>query len=310
MVIKFLKSTYSKFTTALRKARSLLSEKIHSLFRGKIDGDMLDQLEQLLYEADFGVKTAQELTQMVKEIHRVHPSYTTEEYIKALQKHLVEELLRYPSALKQISDEQSPMIILIVGVNGNGKTTSTAKLAHLFSQNGKKVLVAAADTFRAAAIDQLETWAARLQIDIVKGKPKTDPSAVAFDAIQAAKSRNCDVVLIDTAGRLHTKTHLMQELEKMKRTCQKASSQEGPHEVLLVLDATTGQNAIEQAKEFYKFTRPTGIILTKIDGTAKGGIVFSIQKELQLPVKFIGTGEQIDDLQPFNPEAFVSNLFE
>jgi fused signal recognition particle receptor len=216
---------------------------------------------------------------------------------------------QYPSGLTKIAPEQLPMIILIVGVNGNGKTTSVAKLSHLLKQNGQKVLVAAADTFRAAAIEQLDTWAQRLQIDIVKGSPKSDPAAVAFDAVQAAKARHCDVVLVDTAGRLHTKTPLMQELEKIKRSCYKASLS-GPHETLLVLDATTGQNAIDQAKHFHKFTPLTGIILTKLDGTAKGGIVVAIQRELAIPIKFVGTGEQIDDLQPFDPKNFVENLFE
>ncbi len=219
-------------------------------------------------------------------------------------------LRQIPSGLEEVSAARMPAIFLIVGVNGNGKTTSVAKLSHLLKQNNKKVLVAAADTFRAAAIEQLETWAEKLKIDIVKGAPKSDPAAVTFDAIQAAKARGCDVVLIDTAGRLHTKTPLMQELEKIKRSCQKASSNGGPHETLLVLDATTGQNAIDQAKHFHKFTPLTGIILTKLDGTAKGGIIIAIQRELGIPIKFIGTGEQIDDMQPFDPQKFVESLFE
>ncbi|MDP3683804.1 MAG: signal recognition particle-docking protein FtsY, partial [Ignavibacteria bacterium] len=249
-----------------------------------------------------------ELTQKIRDLHRSNPSLKTADYLQELNEHLVALLSKYPSGLTE-TPEQLPMVILIVGVNGNGKTTSVAKLANVLGQNGKKVLVAAADTFRAAAIEQLEAWALRLKIDIVKGSPKSDPAAVAFDAVQAAKARQCDVVLVDTAGRLHTKTPLMQELEKIKRSCNKASGS-GPHETLLVLDATTGQNAIDQAKHFHKFTPLTGIILTKLDGTAKGGIVVAIQRELGLPVKFIGTGEQIDDLQPFDPRTFVSNLFE
>lgn len=309
MVLQFFKSSYSKVKTALARARSLFSDKIKFLFQGKIDESTLEQLEQLFYEADFGVQTSLELTNKVRELHRSNPSYKTHDYLSALRSHLVSILNQYPPGLKDISSDELPMVILIVGVNGNGKTTSVAKLAHLFSQNKKKVLVAAADTFRAAAIEQLDIWAQRLNIEIVKGLPKSDPAAVTFDAIQAAKSRGCDVVIVDTAGRLHTKTPLMQELEKIKRSCVKASTS-GPHETLLVLDATTGQNAIDQAKHFHKFAPLTGIILTKLDGTAKGGIVVAIQRELGLPIKFIGTGEQIDDLQPFDSQNFVSNLFE
>lgn len=308
MVLEFFKSSFSKFKSALSRARSLFSNKLHSLFQGKIDENTLEQLEQLLYEADFGVKTATELTNKIRALHQENPSFKTEDYLEALRSHLITLLDQYPSGIVSIADNQLPLVMLIVGVNGNGKTTSVAKLSNLLKQNGKKVLVAAADTFRAAAIEQLETWAERLQIDIVKGSPKSDPAAVAFDAVQAAKARQCDVVLVDTAGRLHTKTPLMQELEKIKRSCFKASLS-GPHETLLVLDATTGQNAIDQAKHFHKFTPLTGIILTKLDGTAKGGIVVAIQRELGLPVKFIGTGEQIDDLQPFDSKSFVDNLF-
>ena len=309
MVLQFFKSSYSKFKSALARARSLFGDKIKSLFQGKIDENTLEQLEQLLYEADFGVQTARELTHKVRELHLANPSFKTSDYIAALQSYLISLLGQHPAGLVEVPSNLLPMVILIVGVNGNGKTTSVAKLAHLLIKANKKVLIAAADTFRAAAIEQLETWAQRLQIDIVKGSPKSDPAAVAFDAVQAAKARHCDVVIVDTAGRLHTKTHLMQELEKIKRSCHKASSS-GPHETLLVLDATTGQNAIDQAKHFHKFTPLTGIILTKLDGTAKGGIVIAIQRELGLPIKFIGTGEQVDDLQPFDPQNFVSNLFE
>lgn len=309
MILNFLKAGYNKIKQALSKARSLLSSKLRSLFQGKIDENTLGQLEQTLYEADFGVQTATELTQRVRELHKLHPEYSTDDYITALKTDLVQLLKRYPSTLMEAPQEQLPFIILIVGVNGNGKTTSVAKLANLFIQQGKKPLVAAADTFRAAAIEQLNTWADRLNVDIVKGTPKSDPASVAFDGVSAAKARKCDVVLIDTAGRLHTKTHLMQELDKIKRACKKAS-QWGPHEVLLVLDATTGQNAIDQAKQFHQFTPITGLILTKVDGTAKGGIVIAIQREIGIPVKFIGTGESIDDLEPFDAEAFVDNLFD
>lgn len=309
MVLQFFKSSLSKFKSALSHARSVFGNKIKALFQGKIDENTLEQLEQFLYEADFGVKTSLELTNKIRELHQANPSFNTTDYLSALRSHLISLLNQYPSGIADVPPANLPLIILIVGVNGNGKTTSVAKLAHVFKQNGKKVLVAAADTFRAAAIEQLESWAQKLDIEIVKGSPKSDPAAVAFDAVKAAKARQCDVVLIDTAGRLHTKTPLMQELEKIKRSCHKASLS-GPHETLLVLDATTGQNAIDQAKQFHKFTPLTGIILTKLDGTAKGGIVVAIQRELGLPIKFIGTGEQIDDLQPFDPQNFVNNLFE
>lgn len=308
MVIGFLKSSFTKVKSALSRARSFFGEKINSLFQRPINEETLEQLERLLFEADFGVQTAMELTNKVREMHKANPTLKTEDYLAALKSELVSILSRYPSQLNEISNDQLPFVILVVGVNGNGKTTSIAKLANIFRMSGKKVLVGAADTFRAAAIEQLETWAIRAEVDIVKGAPKSDPAAVAFDAVQAAKSRKCDLVLIDTAGRLHSKIPLMQELGKIRRSCHKASSS-GPHETLLALDATTGQNAIEQAKQFHKFTPITGLILTKLDGTAKGGIIVAIQRELAIPVKFIGTGENIDDLQPFDPQLFVDNIF-
>ena len=309
MVFQFLKSSYTKVKSALNRARQLLGTQLTALFKGKIDETTLEQLERALYEADFGVQTSMELTNKIREMHQQNPDLKTEDYLTALKSHIQSLLNQYPVTLNQLGADQRPQVILIVGVNGNGKTTSVAKLAHLFHQEGQKVLVAAADTFRAAAIEQLEIWAQKVSVDIVKGAPKSDPAAVAFDAVQAAKARQCDVVLIDTAGRLHTKTPLMQELEKIKRSCQKVLSH-SPHEILLVLDATTGQNAIDQAKTFHKFTPLTGIILTKLDGTAKGGIVVAIQRELKLPIKFIGTGEGMDDLQPFDAQNFVNSLFE
>lgn len=308
MIFQFIKSSFSKIKSALARTRAFFGDKVKSLFQGKIDDSTLEKLEQLFYEADMGVQTAVELTRKIREIHLSNPSFKAADYIEALNSHLISQLNKFPSDLIVLPQEKLPMVILIVGVNGNGKTTTVAKLAHLLTQNKKKVLIAAADTFRAAAIEQLDIWAQRLNIDIVKGTSKSDPAAVAFDAIQAAKSRSCDVVLVDTAGRLHTKIPLMQELEKIRRSCHKASSS-GPHETLLILDATTGQNAIDQAKHFHKFTPLTGLILTKLDGTAKGGIVIAIQREIGLPIKFIGTGEQIDDLEQFDSENFIKNLF-
>ncbi|MBA3722735.1 MAG: signal recognition particle-docking protein FtsY [Parachlamydiaceae bacterium] len=308
MVLKFFKSSYAKVKSALSKARSFFTQTLTALFQGKINEDTLEKLERLLYESDFGVKTASDLTNKIRELHKKNPSLTTQDYINALRNEILEVLKRYPTNIAP-PPKELPQVILVVGVNGNGKTTSVAKLAHIFTQNGFKVLLGAADTFRAAAIEQLETWALRAQVDIVKGAPKSDPASVAFDAVTAGKARHKDIVIIDTAGRLHTKTNLMQELEKIKRSCTKVSPN-APHETLLVLDATTGQNAIDQAKEFNKFTPITGLILTKLDGTAKGGIVIAIQQELGIPVKFIGTGEGLEDLQLFDPESFTSSLFE
>lgn len=309
MVLNFLKSSYKKVKDALTKAGSLLGNKIRALFKGPIDENMLEQLEQLFYEADLGIQTASELTQKVRELHSRNPSLGAEDLLTTIRTELTALLSKNQTKLATVSKADSPMVILIVGVNGNGKTTSVAKLAKYFQDSHCKVLVAGADTFRAAAIEQLETWAHRLNIDIVKGAPKSDPAAVSFDAISAAKARQSDVLIIDTAGRLHTKTHLMQELEKIRRICQK-NHPNSPHETLLVLDATTGQNAIDQAKTFHQFIPITGLILTKLDGTAKGGIVISISRQLGLPVKFIGVGENLDDLEPFQPETFIKALFE
>lgn len=307
MIFKFLKASYEKVKNALVRGGSLLGSKLRALFSGPISEETLEKLEKLFYESDLGVKMAMELTEKVKQIHKRNPSIDADGLIEQLRLEIMKMLP--PNSSELAIPASGPMVVLIVGVNGNGKTTSTAKLAHRFHTDGQKVLVAAADTFRAAAIHQLEIWAERAQVEIVKGSPKSDPAAVAFDALSAAKARGSDVVLIDTAGRLHTKTHLMQELEKIKRSCKKVI-QEAPHEVLLVLDATTGQNAVDQAKTFHSFTPITGLILTKLDGTAKGGIVLSIQKQLGIPVKFIGVGEGMDDLEPFDPESFTKALLQ
>lgn len=308
MVIKFLQSSLQKLKNALSKTRSFLASKIHSLFSGKIDHETLDQLEQALYEADLGVKTATELTEKVKSLLRDKPGLPPEEIIAYLKGELLGLLESVPESKDPISSS-SPEVFLIVGVNGNGKTTATAKLAKKFVQDKQKVLLGAADTFRAAAIEQLERWSQQVGVEMVKGFPKSDPAAVVFDTLSAAKARNYDKVIIDTAGRLHTKTPLMQELEKIKRTCQKVIPG-SPHHVYLVIDATTGQNGIDQARTFSKFVHLTGLIMTKLDGTAKGGILIAIQRELGIPVKYIGIGEGIDDLEPFNSEAFVNSIFE
>lgn len=309
MVLNFLKSSYKKVKGALVKTGSLLGNKLRDLFNGQIDAQTLEQLEQLFYEADLGHLTASELTEKVRQIHRKNPQIDAEGLITAIKKDLTSLLSQHPTNLVSVTKEEGPLVILVVGVNGNGKTTSVAKLAKYLQGSQQKVLIAAADTFRAAAIEQLEIWAQRLGIDIVKGSPKSDPASVAFDAVTAGKARGANVVIIDTAGRLHTKTDLMKELEKIRRICHKVHPS-SPHETLLVLDATTGQNAIDQAKTFHQFTPVTGLILTKLDGSAKGGIVVSISRQLGIPVKFIGVGEDLDDLEPFQPESFVNALFE
>lgn len=309
MIYQYLKSGYQKIRNALTKTRSFLGEKMRAIFSAPLDQETLDKLEQLLYESDLGVQTSLDITNKIREYHTLHPSAGPEELVIEIRRQILGTLNQYSPALAEISKEEGPFVVLVVGVNGNGKTTSVAKLAKRFHDQGKQVVLAAADTFRAAATEQLAAWAEKLNLDIVKGTPKSDPAAVAFDAITAGKARQADVVIIDTAGRLHTKTPLMQELEKIRRSCKKLNPH-SPHETLLVLDATTGQNAIDQAKIFHKFTPISGIILTKLDGTAKGGIILAIQQTLGIPVKFIGIGESVEDLEPFNPESFVNALFE
>lgn len=307
MVLKFLKSSYDKVKNALSKTRSALGNKLRSLFSGKIDEETLEKLEQLFYEADLGIQASMELTEKVKAIYRKNPDLDAEGLIQEIKRE-VEQSLSQISA-EMIVSQEAPTVVLVVGVNGNGKTTTVAKLAKRYQDAGKKVLIAAADTFRAAAIAQLEVWTDRIGCDLVKGAPNSDAAAVAFDAMTAAKSRDVDIVLIDTAGRLHTRKDLMQELEKIKRACNKVMPG-SPHETLLVLDSTVGQNAIDQAKIFNDYTPISGLCLTKLDGTAKGGVIINIQKQLGIPVKFIGVGETLNDLEPFNSAHFAQALFD
>jgi len=265
-----------------------------------------EELEAALIQADVGVRVAQELLDRLRERVR-REGVTRAEDLRAMLKAELRALLKDPPPLNLGRDPLE--VVLVVGVNGSGKTTTVAKLAHRFRQQGRRVLLAAADTFRAAAGEQLEIWAERAGVPCIGGQPGADPGAVLFDALQAARARGYDLVLADTAGRLHTKYNLMQELQKVRRVAAKAVPG-APHEVWLVLDATTGQNALPQAREFHQAVGVTGLILTKLDGTAKGGAVFAIARELGLPVRFIGVGEGLEDLLPFDADAFVEELFE
>ncbi len=275
-----------------------LGKKFKELFKGKVDKEKLEELEQLFYEADLGPQMSMELTDLARKLYKKNSKITPEQILTAVKEELISQLKEVPKTSVEIN---SPHVILIVGVNGNGKTTSIAKLAKHYKDQGKSVLVGAADTFRAAAIDQLEMWAKRVGVEIVKSSPGADPASVAFDAVAAAKSRNIDIVLLDTAGRLHTKHDLMHELEKVKRVSK-------PDETLLVLDATIGQNGVEQAATFHKFTPLSGLILTKVDGTAKGGTALAIQKKLKLPIRYFGYGEKVEDFALFDAQNFVDNL--
>ncbi len=282
--------------------KSLLGQKIKTLFSRDVDEASYAHLEQLLYEADLGPAVAADMVEKIRSHLRKNPDPET---ILPLLK---SELLKIFSPPEPIA-LRSPHVIVMVGVNGSGKTTSLAKLASHYRKLGKKVLIAAGDTFRAAAVEQLEAWAKRIGVDLIKSQSHSDPSAVAFDAISAAKSRNVDIVLIDTAGRLQNKTDLMQELAKLRRICQKQIP-DSPHETLLVLDATVGQNAIDQARIFHQFTNLTGIVLTKLDGSAKGGIAIPIQKELKIPILWVGLGEGEEDLVPFNVNEYLDALLK
>lgn len=290
----------------LAKTRDLLTTDIEDLFvrRKKIDGDLLEDLEEILITSDIGVQTAMDL------MERISGKATNIEDASGLKTILKDEILSILQEHDMADDKITarPHVIMVVGVNGVGKTTTIGKLAAKYSADGKKVLIAAADTFRAAAIEQLAIWAERAGADIVKHKNGADPAAVAFDGVQAASARGADVVLVDTAGRLHTKINLMGELKKIKRSISKKLP-DAPHEILLVLDATTGQNALSQARMFDEVLDITGIALTKLDGTARGGIVVGIYSTLNIPLQYVGVGETIDDLQHFDPQQFVEALF-
>ncbi len=275
----------------------------------KVDEDFFDELEEILISADVGVNTVLSLVDTLKDEVRHRNIKETSEILPVISEKLAEFLEKENDENRLRLQENGMTVILVVGVNGVGKTTSIAKLANYLKQQGKSVLLAAGDTFRAGAIEQLEVWGERVGADVIKQQEGSDPAAVMFDALQAAKSRKVDVLICDTAGRLQNKVNLMNELAKVKRVIEREVPG-APHDVLLVLDATTGQNAMTQAKTFGEATDVSGIVLTKLDGTAKGGIVLAINQELDIPVKFIGLGEQVDDLQPFQAEQFVYGLFK
>ncbi len=298
---------FSRLKKRLTKTREALSDGISSLFRGgrPIDQALLDELEELLYTSDLG-PLATELVEEVSRLHKRGELGGEEDVRAALRKHLLGALEQEGGEVDL--DAAHPTVILVVGVNGSGKTTSIAKLAHRFQSQGKKVLLGAADTYRAAAADQLAIWAERNGADLVRqNKDGADPAAVAFDAVSAGVARGLDVVIVDTAGRLHTQRNLMDELDKVRRVIGKKMPG-APHHVWLVLDGTNGQNAIEQAKQFTASVDVTGLIVAKLDGTARGGAVFGIKSALGLPVRYVGTGEQLELLEVFEPEAFVDAI--
>lgn len=301
------KSIFKKMKEGLSKTRKGITERIDELLRyyREIDDDFFDDLEETLIISDIGYETSNKIIEDLRKRVKDEKIGNVDQ-IKAILKENISQILEKDS---KGLDLPSPTVILVVGVNGVGKTTTIGKLANILRSNGKKVLLAAADTFRAAAAEQLEIWANRAGVDIVRHNEGADPAAVVYDAIQAAKSRDRDVLICDTAGRLHNKKNLMNELEKIKRVIDREMP-EAHREVLLILDATTGQNAISQASMFKDTVGITGIVLTKLDGTAKGGVVIAIKSQLDIPIYYIGVGEQMDDLQPFDPQAFAEGLFE
>ena len=305
---------FDKVKEGLSKTRDAMHDKIAAVvpIGGRVDEEMLDEIEAILIQSDIGLDTAVEIIEELRSAVRSEKVSDGDGVMRMLQEQLAEAVaLGLDGALPLGADSLpgAPFVILVVGVNGAGKTTTVGKLAKQYADAGKKVLVAACDTFRAGAVAQLYVWAERAGVDIVRAQQGADPAAVAFDALAAARNRKVDVLLVDTAGRLQNKTNLMEELKKIRRSLAKQDPQ-APHETLLVLDATNGQNALSQAREFNNATELSGLALTKLDGTAKGGIVVALRKEMDLPVKLIGVGEGVDDLQPFDGEAFARALFE
>ncbi len=294
------------FSQSLSRTRQMFGKVSEAFQRGQIDDQLWDDLEETLITSDVGVAITERLIETLKERVEYAGLKDARDVRDALEEELL-ILLGDPEPLN-FSTSSPLTVMLVVGVNGVGKTTTIAKLTHYLKKKGHRVILAAGDTFRAAAIDQIKIWGERVKVPVISHQHGADPGAVVFDALEAAENRKCDVLIIDTAGRLHTKYNLMEELKKIAKVLGKKDP-EAPHEVLLVVDATTGQNALLQAKQFVGDVGLTGLVLTKLDGTARGGIVFSISEELGLPIKFIGTGERVGDLAPFDPDAFVEALF-
>ena len=303
---------FDKIKDGLSKTRSAMADRIAAVVPrgGRLDDEMIDEIEEILIQADVGLETATEMIDELRDRLRDESVDGPEGVMRLLQEQVgaAGDLEEQGLAIEGPLPGQ-PFVILVVGVNGVGKTTTVGKLAKRYVDAGKTVLVAACDTFRAAAIPQLEVWAERAGVDIVRTQQGADPAAVAFDALAAARARGLDVLIVDTAGRLHNKVNLMEELKKIRRSLAKQQP-EAPHETLLVLDATTGQNTLSQARQFNQATELTGLVLTKLDGTAKGGIAIALRREMGVPVKMIGVGEGLDDLQPFAGEEFAKALFE
>ena len=298
----------SKWMKGLDKTRKVTFSRLASVLgTNEIDEYLWDDLEAILIQADIGVETSNEIIESLKKTVLDQGLYKSSDLVAYLKNELIQRLPESRDPLDE-SEKIKPYVILMVGVNGSGKTTTTAKLAKKYTDAGKKVMIAAGDTYRAAAIEQLQVWGNRLNIPVIAGKEGGDSTAVAFDAVQAAIARNMDILIIDTAGRLQSRYNLMEELKKVRRVIGKLDA-DAPHEVLLVLDAGTGQNAISQAKQFNQTVQLTGLALTKLDGTAKGGVIFALAKQFGLPIRYIGVGEGIDDLRTFEAEPFVQALF-
>ena len=307
-MLNFVRNLREKIARTKSSFVGRLAEAIR--LRGKVDEELMEELEDILLKSDTGIEMTSLIIDRLRDEIKVHKYSEAEQVQDALQKIMSDILLAdYPEAEDFYQDVTAkPFVIFFLGVNGVGKTTTIGKVASRYRQLGKSVMIIAGDTFRAAAIEQLEIWSTRAGAEIIKSQQGADPSAIVYDGIQSALAKKTDIVLIDTAGRQHTKSNLMQELSKMIRTIKKVMP-EAPHETLLVLDATTGQNAISQATTFHEIANLTGLVLSKLDGTAKGGIILNIKHALGIPVKLIGVGEQIDDLQPFDPPAFVEAMF-
>ena len=302
-------SLLERLKTGVAKTRAGLVSRLEDTLAGRkeIDADLLEELEYTLIGADIGVQTTAEILERIRQSIDRRQLNDAAELRGLIQRHLLEILQATERPPAHVAEP--PAVDMVVGVNGAGKTTTIGKLAQLYKTEGRSVLLCAADTFRAAAIEQLEVWGERTGTDVIRQKPGADPSAVLFDSLQSARSRKIDYVIADTAGRLQTKANLMAELEKMRRTASRVVPG-APHEVLLVLDATTGQNGLEQARKFTESSGVTGIVLAKLDGTAKGGVVIAIARELNLPIRYVGVGEKIDDLLPFDPEKYIQSIFE